>query len=147
MFNIKQFLDDELIVSSKFVEFYKIPTGPYKNKLFWGQHLDIDKKFEPHGFGLLVDEKLKIIQLGTFKQGKESGQQRLIQCLPLKSRYFTQFTSQLGRLNGPALIERADGRVEIGNYVNDKKEGLWKNKYLNGTADTTTYRNGKAVKD
>ena len=67
MFNIQQFLSDELIVSSKFVEFYVIKSGPYKGKLFWGQHLDIDNKFEPHGFGILVDEKLQIMQVGTFK--------------------------------------------------------------------------------
>lgn len=73
MFNIQQFLTDELIASSKFAEFYEVKTGPYKGKIFWGQHLDIDKKFEPHGFGILIDQELKVMQLGTFKQGKECG--------------------------------------------------------------------------
>ena len=61
MFNIQQFMTDELIASSKFVEFLEIQSGPYKNKIFWGQHLDIDEKFEPHGFGILIDEKQKIM--------------------------------------------------------------------------------------
>lgn len=108
--------------------------------------MDIDKKFEPHGFGILIDEEAKIMQLGTFKQGKETGQQRLIQSYPIKQRYFTQFTSNMGELEGPALIERADGRVEVGNYHGDKQEGLWKYKYLNGTQDAIKFQNGKPMK-
>lgn len=73
IFNIQQFMTDELIVSAKFVECYEVTSGQYKGKLFWGQHLDIDKKFEPHGFGILIDEDAKIMQMGTFKQGKENG--------------------------------------------------------------------------
>ena len=56
------------------------------------------------------------MQIGTFKQGKENGQQRIIQSYPTNKRYFTQFTSVNGALEGPALIERADGRIDIGNY-------------------------------
>lgn len=78
LFNIQVFLTDELIGSTKFVERHEVTTGQYKGHLFWGQHLDIDQKFEPHGFGILVHEQNKVLQLGTFKHGKEFGQQRII---------------------------------------------------------------------
>ena len=84
--------------------------------------------------------------MGTFKQGKENGQQRLIQSYPIKQRYFTQFTSHKGELEGPALIERADGRVEVGNYLGDKQDGQWRYKYINGTQDTITFQDGKQIK-
>jgi len=145
MFNIQVFLTDELIGSAKFVERLEVTAGQYKGHLFWGQHLDIDQKFEPHGFGILVDEKNKILQLGTFKQGKEFGQQRIIQSYPLKSRYFTQFTSQQGVLHGPALIERADGRVEIGTYKRDRQDGVWRYRLIDGSTETKTFAKGKAV--
>lgn len=86
------------------------------------------------------------MQLGTFKQGKEVGQQRIIQSYPLKGRYITQFTSQQGRLNGPALIERADGRVEIGSYKNDKQYGVWRYRLIDGSTETKTFVNGKPVR-
>lgn len=64
---------DELIGESFFVERYEVKAGQFKGKLYWGQHLDIDNTFEPHGFGILVDEESMVIQLGNFKHGKESG--------------------------------------------------------------------------
>ena len=102
-------------------------------------------RFIAHGFGLLVDQKNKILQLGTFKNGEEFGQQRVIQSFPLKSRYFTQFTSIDGKLNGPALIERADQRVEVGIYKNERQNGVWRYKYIDGSIETVTFNNGKVV--
>lgn len=61
-----------------------------------------------------------MMQLGTFKNGLEHGQQRVIQSLPSSKRYFTQFTAINGKLNGPAMIDRSDQRIEIGNYKADK---------------------------
>ena len=72
------------------MEGYEIKKGKYKGKLYWGQHLDIDESsFEPHGFGILIHEEERSIQLGTFKQGKETGQQRQVQSYPRKSRFVT----------------------------------------------------------
>jgi hypothetical protein len=35
--------------------------------------------FQPHGFGIFINMKLKIFHVGTFKFGQEHGQQRVIQ--------------------------------------------------------------------
>jgi len=94
-----------------------VPDGQFKDNIFWGQFMaQISDKFTPHGFAILIDPNQKILQLGTFKNGKEFGQQRVIVSEPVKHRYFTQFTSVNGVLQGPALIERSNGRVEVGNY-------------------------------
>lgn len=118
---MKLFMDDELINEARFEENFPVKNGQFKDNVFWGQHItDNGGKFTPHGFCLFVDRRNKIMHIGSFKNGKEYGQQRVIQSYPLKSRYFTQFTSVQGQLHGPALIERADGRVEVGNYVKNK---------------------------
>lgn len=78
-FNMKIFMDDESIDESTFVENVVVPNGQFKNNTFWGHHFE-DKtgKFNPHGFCLLIDSENKILQMGTFKNGKEFGQQRVI---------------------------------------------------------------------
>ena len=83
------------------------------------------------------------MQIGTFKQGKESGQQRIIQSYPLENRYITQFTSENGKLEGPALIERSDGRRDIGNYKKDRQDGIWRFKQMDGTTEVVVYSKGK----
>ena len=96
-FNMKLFMDDELIKDAKFEENYPVKNGQFKDNVFWGQHITEDGgRFMPHGFCLFVDRKNKIMHIGSFKNGKEYGQQRVIQSYPLKSRYFTQFTSVQG---------------------------------------------------
>ena len=83
--------------------------------------------------------------MGTFKNGKEVGQQRIIQSFPIKQRQLTQFTSVSGQLHGPALIERATGKQEIGSYNRDLQHGLWKYKYLNGNEDSEYFNKGKVM--
>ena len=80
IFNIKQFLNDMLIGQTRFVQDHYITNGEHQGSFYWGQHLgqSIDTKFVPHGFGILVDKHNKVMQIGTFKQGKENGQQRII---------------------------------------------------------------------
>jgi hypothetical protein len=56
-----------------YTEAHLVEHGNFKGMLYWGQHLDIDKNFEPHGMGILVDIKNKIAQFGTFKHGQEFG--------------------------------------------------------------------------
>lgn len=144
VFNLEQFMNDVFIEQTQFVEDHLIINGQHKGSHFWGQYLgSVDKNFIPHGFGILVDKHNKIMQIGTFKQGKEQGQQRLIQSYPLKNRYFTQFTSAEGVLEGPALIERADGRRDIGNYKKDKQDGIWRYKHLDGKAEVVVFSKGK----
>lgn len=48
-------------------------------------------------------------------------------------------------LEGPALIERADGRRDIGVYKNDKQDGVWKYKLLNGQIENVVFSKGKEV--
>lgn len=140
VFDLQQFMDDFFIEQTNFVEDRLISKGQHKGCHYWGQYLgQIDKTFIPHGFGILVDKHNKIMQIGTFKQGKENGQQRLVQSYPAKTRYFTQFTSSNGVLEGPALVERADGRRDVGVYKNDKQDGVWKYKYLNGRIDCVVF--------
>ena len=86
----------------------------------WGSHIQGAPKFTPHGFCIFVDKANKICHIGSFKNGRENGQQRVVQSYPVKSRYFSQYTSVEGIMHGPALIERADGRVEMGNYLKGK---------------------------
>ena len=93
-----------------------MPDGPFVDNIFWGSHIQGSSKFTPHGFCIFVDKANKICHIGSFKNGKENGQQRVVQSYPVKSRYFSQYTSIEGTMHGPALIERADGRVEMGNY-------------------------------
>ena len=57
-----------------------------------------------------------------------------------------QFTAKMGDLEGPALIERADGRVEVGNYLNNMQDGPWKYKYVDGSSETTLFTKGKPEK-
>jgi antitoxin component YwqK of YwqJK toxin-antitoxin module len=83
------------------------------------------------------------MQLGTFKAGKEFGQQRIIQSYPLKQRQISIFTCINSKINGPALIEKANGKVETGSYLNDQQVGEWKNKYLDGKTETEFYVKGK----
>ena len=66
-FNLDIFMEDELIMASKFVQRYEVKRGIFKGNLFWGHHLDIDDRFEPHGFGILVDEKNKAVHFGHFR--------------------------------------------------------------------------------
>ena len=113
--------------------------------LYWGQHLDIDKNFEPHGMGILVDIKNKIAQFGTFKHGQEFGLQRIIQSAPVKERQLITFNSSGGAINGNALIERASGKIEAGKYKNDQKIGTWRSVYLGGGQEIEVYENGKLV--
>ena len=121
-------------------------NGLHKGSHYWGQILgQIEKNFIPHGFGILVDKHNKIMQIGTFKQGKENGQSRLIQSYPAKKRYFTQFTSVQGILEGPALIERADGRRDVGIYKRDKQDGVWKYKKIDGQIENVVFKKGKVV--
>lgn len=81
--------------------------------------------FKPHGLGIMIHESKKQLQLGCFKEGDESGLQRIIQAQPPSSRYFSQFTSLDKKLNGAAILEEADGTVEKGEYRNDQKVGVW----------------------
>lgn len=83
-------------------------------------------KFKPHGFGILHNPAANIVHFGSFSQGKEFGQQRMIKTEPQQGRYFTQFTSLSGVLQGPALVERANGIVEVGNYEQNKRHGVWR---------------------
>jgi len=85
------------------------------------------------------------MQQGTFIEGKEAGQQRIIQSFPIKQRQFTSFTSANGALNGPAVMERATGKVESGNYVKDQQHGEWKSTYINGKEEKDYYSKGKLL--
>ena len=145
-YQLSQFLNDTLIGQAQYVENYEIQGGQFQGYLYWGQHLDVDTQFEPHGFGLLLDTENKIMQCGTFKNGKESGLQRTIQSFPLKERQLTQFTCNNGILHGPGFIERSSGRVEMGNYFNDVPHGEWKFRHLNGSTESKIYNKGIFVK-
>lgn len=68
-YDIKNFADDQLLLQAMYTEAHFVENGHFNGMLFWGQHLAIDNKFEPHGMGILVDIKHKIIQFGTFKHG------------------------------------------------------------------------------
>ena len=59
----------------------------------------------------------------------------------------THFTSDEGALNGQALVERSDGRVEIGNYNNEKQDGIWKFRDTEGKIQAKTYVMGQLQKD
>ena len=132
VFEIKQFYSDELIARAEFVERFQVQHGIYKGYLFWGQHLAVDNGFEPHGFGIMIHESKKQMQLGCFKKGDEAGLQRIIQAQPATGRYFSQFTSLDKKLNGAAILEQADGTLEQGEYGNDRKVGVWQVKKPNG---------------
>jgi hypothetical protein len=54
-------------MACKFVKRFEVKKGTFKGNLFWGHHLDIDDRFEPHGFGILVDEKNKAFHFGHFR--------------------------------------------------------------------------------
>ena len=112
-------MKDELIGQCQYVEQFYVNQGQFKGYHFWGQIIGEQTSFRPHGFGVLVDLRAKIMQLGTFKAGKEFGQQRIIASYPLKQRQITIFTILSQKINGPALIEKANGTVETGNYLND----------------------------
>lgn len=58
----------------------------------------------------------------------------------------TQFNSATGVLEGPALIERANGDVEVGNYKKNRQHGIWRVKQLDGSSNTIIYDMGKLVK-
>ena len=73
-FNIKLFLKDELIGKCQYVEQFYINQGQFKGYHYWGQIIGEQTNFRPHGFGVLIDLRAKIMQLGTFKAGKEFGQ-------------------------------------------------------------------------
>ena len=48
-------------------------------------------------------------------------------------------------MNGPAIIERATGKVEAGNYVKDLQHGEWKSTLINGTEEKEFYSKGKLL--
>ena len=52
----------------------------------------------------------------------------------------------MGKLDGPALIERGDARIEIGNYRNDKQEGVWKYRRTDGSFESIVFKDGKKMK-
>jgi hypothetical protein len=45
-------------------------------------------------------------------------------------------------LNGPALIERADKRIETGNYKSEKQHGLWRYRLKDGKIDQVQFNMG-----
>ena len=69
----------------------------------------------------------------------------MIQSYPAKKRYFTQFTSVSGALEGPALIERSNGRRDVGVYKNDRQENVWKLKHTDGSVEIVVFLKGKIV--
>lgn len=46
VFNIKQFMGDELFCKVVFVERYKVETGQYKGYIYWGQLLESEDSFD-----------------------------------------------------------------------------------------------------
>ena len=142
-YNIKLFMKDELIGQCYYVEQFYVNKGEFKGYHYWGQLFGDQKSFRPHGFGMLINLKDKILQMGTFKTGKEYGQQRIIQSYPLKERQITIFTVINAKLNGPALLEKANGTVETGSYLNDLQVGEWKHRFINGKVETVFYVKGK----
>ena len=103
-------------------------------------------KFQPHGFGILHNTKTNIVHFGSFSNGTEFGQQRMIKYEPQESQYFTQLTSVNGVLQGPALVERATGMVEVGSYEQNKRHGVWRFRRPDGQpAMTRIFEHGKVV--
>lgn len=80
--------------------------------------------------------------MGTFKDGKEFGQQRVIKSKPEHQRSFMQYTSENGILQGQALIERADTTVEAGSYLKNKQHGIWRIRLPNGQTQQKVYQHG-----
>jgi hypothetical protein len=124
---------------------YTVPDGVYKDHAFWGHHLSTERQFVPHGLCVLIDRKASQMQLGTFKFGREQGQQRVVKSKPEAQRSFMQYTSEAGVLHGQALIERADATVEAGAYEKNKQHGVWRVRLANGQATMKTYENGVAI--
>jgi hypothetical protein len=56
-------------------EKFDVSSGQFKGYSYWGMHIPGDPQgFQPHGYGILINSKLKIFQVGTFKLGQEHGQ-------------------------------------------------------------------------
>lgn len=87
-FNNKIFKSDPSFKSTDFSENVIVPSGPYEGRLFWGQHKSGTSTFVLHGAGILYDKQSKVLQLGSFKNGKEFGQQRMIKSQPEDQRLF-----------------------------------------------------------
>lgn len=51
-----------------------------------------------------------------------------------------------GVLQGPALVERANGIVEVGNYEQNKRHGVWRFRRPDGQPPMTRiFEHGKVV--
>jgi hypothetical protein len=51
-------------------EKFDVSSGQFKGYSYWGMHIPGDPQgFQPHGYGILINSKLKIFQVGTFKLG------------------------------------------------------------------------------
>ena len=128
------------------MERFRVQNGNYKGFLFWGQHISGTPNFQPHGFAILIHEAHKQIQLGCFKQGIESGPQRIIQSLaPPHDPFFSQFVTLNHRLNGPCFFQSKDGSVESGDYKADRRDGKWILRDAEGSETIKMYRKGEEV--
>ena len=50
-----------------------------------------------------------------------------------------------GVLNGPAVLEKPDQTVEMGEYKNNRMDGIWRIRKPNGDNSTKTYFNGESA--
>ena len=93
----------------------------------------------------VIDRKRRVLQMGTFKDGKEFGQQRVVKSAPaahLDQQAFAQYTAVNGVMQGPAMRETADGTVEVGLYHNNKRHGVWRTRKPDNTISTVIFEHG-----
>lgn len=148
-FNLKLFLDDAELARAAFSENVIVPAGKYAGRAFWGHHLPAQYTFLPHGFCIMIDRKRRVLQMGTFKDGKEFGQQRVVKSAPESRRdqqSFMQYTAVNDVMQGPALRETADGTVEVGVYNKNKRHGAWRTRNPDNSINTVVFENGSVKK-
>ena len=58
-----------------------------------------------------------------------------------------QFTSEDSVIQGPGLIERANGCVEIGVYKDDQQDGMWTLRFSDGHMESILFINGRPAKN
>jgi hypothetical protein len=105
-FSASVFEEEPIYGLLDFSENVTVPDGPFKGRVFWGQHQSGRSTLMLHGACILLDSQQHVLHLGSFKGGREHGPQRVMKAAPDMQRSFAQYNCVDGNLVGPIVVEK-----------------------------------------